>query len=436
METPEMQNRITYGSIGRDPLQIMKDSEDGHTYVYANNQNTYEYRLAGTHEDTEEAEYSSTYPALSSSPHSKSNRRWSVMEKLEQRYYCRIRSCGDCGRILNCKCLLATFMLAIFIIMAVAFAHVLFFATEVGSVRFDYIIVGAGPAGSLLANRLVNSGATVLLLESGASTQYEVEGRDYMAGPVSRFDIPYMWPILRTFNDGYKWGKTQQPTTAPAHVPKPPSRDEEGGLVQARGLGGNGILSSMIYMRATPADIKSWGMASWTWDKMLRLYKGLEHFQGPSAPDQDVHGQCANPSRNQCQRITTAPSHGQVDEVSAAFLEAAKAAGMKQCGDFNDHRRLREGVGYLDFNIAGGVRDSAATRFLSPVLGEQTLVLEKEASVTGPYGHRRFVKCYLPIQILRASRLSGYRGRVQAARGAQTRLPQECAHPRKDTSTV
>ena len=111
----------------------------------------------GTHEDTEEAEYSSTYSELHFGKNKSQikNRRWSVVEKLEKRHYCRIRSCADCGRILNCKCLLATCMLAIFIVLAVAFAHVLFFATEVESVRFDYIIVGAGPAGSLIANRLV-----------------------------------------------------------------------------------------------------------------------------------------------------------------------------------------------------------------------------------------------------------------------------------------
>ena len=86
--------------------------------------------------------------------------------------------------------------------MAVTFAHVLFFATEVGSVRFDYIVVGAGPAGSLLANRLVGGGATVLLLESGNYTQYEVRGRDYFAGPVSRFDIPFLWPAVSKFTAG------------------------------------------------------------------------------------------------------------------------------------------------------------------------------------------------------------------------------------------
>ena len=167
---------LSYGSI--EPIYFHIGSNNDREYAKIGENNRSDYSLAGTHEDTEEAEYSSTYSELHFGKNKSQikNRRWSVVEKLEKRHYCRIRSCADCGRILNCKCLLATCMLAIFIVLAVAFAHVLFFATEVESVRFDYIIVGAGPAGSLIANRLVREGATVLLLESGNYTQYELLG--------------------------------------------------------------------------------------------------------------------------------------------------------------------------------------------------------------------------------------------------------------------
>ncbi len=369
----------TYGSIAPEPFQM--ESSDGHTYINMGNHNMYEYRLAGTHEDTEEAEYSSTYSELQLG-YDKSkmkNRRWSVMEKLEKRHYCRIRSCGDCGRILNCKCLLATCMLAIFIVLAVAFAHVLFFATEVGSVRFDYIIVGAGPAGSLIANRLVSNGATVLLLESGNYTQYEVLGRDYVAGPMSRFDIPLMWPILSKFEE-FQWGRTPEGQGVGNPL---------GGVVQARGVGGNGILGSMVYMRALPSDIEAWGLPAWSWERMLNLYTNLEHYTGHN--DQaGVHGTCSGdrgdpsrypPSQRHCDRLVTSPPQ-YVDEISSTFVDAARAAGFGQCADFNDHHKKRVGVGQLDFNIAGGVRDSSAGRFLAPILGYPGLVLEAEASVT------------------------------------------------------
>jgi choline dehydrogenase len=358
-------------------------------------------------EDTEEAEYSSNYTGdLMYSPFQKqrtnasknaNKRRWSVMEKLEQRHYCRIRSCADCGRILNCKCLLATCMLGIFVVLAVAFAHVLFFATEVGSVRFDYIVIGAGPAGSLLANRLVRDGATVLLLESGNFTQYEVEGEDYFAGPVSRFDVPFLWPVMPQFPD-FRW------RNGGVDGAKEDDSDNAAGnseVIQAKGVGGNGIYSNMIYMRALPTDIMRWGSQQWTWGKVLELYQGLEQFidsaaasaaaaAAAAAAAEDVHkdyagvhGVCDTESEIGCKerRIVTALPE-MVDVMSSAFLSAAKAVGIGHSADFNDHRKKREGAGLYHFNIADGVRDSSARRFLKPILSEPGLVLETEASCT------------------------------------------------------
>ena len=63
--------------------------------------------------------------------------------------------------------------------------------------------------------------------------------------------------------------------------------------MQARGVGGNGILSSMVYMRALPSDIEAWGLPSWGWERMLGLYKDLEHYAGHN--DQaGVHGSCSS----------------------------------------------------------------------------------------------------------------------------------------------
>lgn len=396
---------------------------DGHWGGELNSYDALVNRSMMNDEDTEEAEYSSHYTRrgqYAKTHNPTRSRRWSVMEKLEQRHYCRIRSCADCGRILNCKCLLATCMLGIFVIMAVTFAHVLFFATEVGSVRFDYIVIGAGPAGSLLANRLVGGGATVLLLESGNYTQYEVLGRDYFAGPVSRFDIPLLWPVASQFLD-FRW-KTEgrSGSKSDSNGTRDDHSDDESAIIQAKGVGGNGVFSSMIYMRALPGDIKRWASSTWTWERMLSLYRSLEHFddrnehirQSPSmgtralseaehdvepiipdyhAPDgaDDVHGKCDDGASTgidigtgvDCSRIVTA-SPSFVDLLSTMFLAAAEATGIGKSSDFNDHKKPRVGAGMYHFNVADGVRDSAARKFLRPILGEPGLVLEVEASVT------------------------------------------------------
>ena len=67
------------------------------------------------------------------------------------------------------------------------------------------------------------------------------------------------------------------------------------GVVQARGVGGNGILSSMVYMRALPADIEAWGLPKWTWERMFGLYKDLEHYTGHD-DGSGVHGTCSSAS--------------------------------------------------------------------------------------------------------------------------------------------
>ena len=78
-------------------------------------------------------------------------KNYTIWEKLNNRYYCRIRSCSEFRRILSCKCLFATGMLVFCLVLAVFFARVMFSETEYKSEpdSFDFIVVGGGPAGDV-----------------------------------------------------------------------------------------------------------------------------------------------------------------------------------------------------------------------------------------------------------------------------------------------
>ncbi len=201
---------------------------------------------------------------------------------------------------------------------------------------FDYIIVGAGTAGCLLANRLsANASKRVLLIEAGRKDDYH-----WVHIPVG-----YLYCI-------------GNPRTDWLYNTEPAAGLNGRSLRYPRGkvLGGCSSINGMIYMRGQSRDYDHWaevtGDARWRWDSSLPYFKRHEdHYKGGDA----LHG-AGGEWRVEKQRLSW--------EVLDAFAQAAVQAGIPATDDFN--RGSNEGVGYFEVNQKSGWRWNTAKAFLRP----------------------------------------------------------------------
>ncbi|MGB3500263.1 MAG: GMC family oxidoreductase N-terminal domain-containing protein [Mesorhizobium sp.] len=208
--------------------------------------------------------------------------------------------------------------------------------------HFDYIVVGAGSAGCVLANRLsADPSKKVLLLEAGGSDNYH-----WIHIPVG-----YLYCMGNPRTD---WGYS---TAA-----EPGLNGRSLAYPRGRVLGGCSSINGMIYMRGQAGDYDHWrqlGNVGWSWDDVLPVFVKSENHQSRSGR---FHGQSGE-LRVERQRLSW--------PILDAVREAAEEMGVPKADDFNGGDNF--GSGYFEVNQKAGFRFNAARAFLKPVRNRPNL---------------------------------------------------------------
>ena len=216
---------------------------------------------------------------------------------------------------------------------------------------FDYVIVGAGSAGCVLANRLTQNGRySVCLLEAGPADR----------SPWIHLPIGYGKTM---FHPVYNWGFYTDPD--------PNMLGRKLYWPRGRTLGGSSSINGLIYIRGQKRDYDHWaalGNQGWSWDECLPYFRRIEHNELGTSATSGVDGPL------------WASTIKQRHELVDAFIGASNSLGVPTVDDFNTGDQ--EGVGYYQLTTRHGLRCSTAVAFLKPARGRANLHVETDAQAS------------------------------------------------------
>jgi choline dehydrogenase len=217
---------------------------------------------------------------------------------------------------------------------------------------YDYIIVGAGSAGAILANRLTEDETVrVLLLEYGGSD------RSLFIRMPSALSIPMNSSV-------YNWGFTSQP--------EPFLGGRRMNCPRGKVLGGTSSINGMVYVRGHPLDFNAWeesGADDWNYANCLPYFKKVENHRVVESEYAGSGG-----------AVEISAGNGMANPLYQAFIEAGVEAGYPRTEDYNGFQQ--EGFGPKYMNVANGVRASTAQAYLRPIRKRRNLQILKHALAT------------------------------------------------------
>jgi len=219
--------------------------------------------------------------------------------------------------------------------------------------EFDYVIVGAGSAGCVIAARLAETpDQTICVLEAGPGDWHPM------------IHVPVGWmKLLKNPNFNWMYEAEASSWTGGRRISVP----------RGKTLGGSSSINGNVFNRGAPSDFDHWaqrGNPGWGYDDVLPLFRRMEDWSGPD-PD-NLRG-TGGPLR-----ITPSPwTH----PLCEAFLDGAESLGIPRNPDYNGARQF--GAAYAQRTIAGGRRQSAARAYLRPAMKRPNLSVRTRAQVTG-----------------------------------------------------
>jgi len=223
-------------------------------------------------------------------------------------------------------------------------------AGTASDVQADYVIIGAGSAGCVLANRLSADGARVMLLEAGPTDWHPM------------IHVPAgVLKLLHNPRVNWNYATDPQPGVAGRQIHWP----------RGRVLGGSSSINGMLWIRGNPADYDGWsqmGCKGWSFDEVMPYFKSIERYAPGDADQRGKDG----PILVEDYRTTL--------DLTRRFVDAAQQAGIPLTKDLNG--REHEGVGYSQMSRNGRFRGSTARTFLAQAKGRPNLRIETKAFAT------------------------------------------------------